>query len=94
MTPLIYAGQGSLKTRTVANMSCYVQRDERLPLLLQRMKASGAFLFLLTNSEYWYTKEVMTYLLKGSWVNVSLACVSFHETKYDNGNVTNWDSLW
>ncbi|XP_018007045.1 cytosolic purine 5'-nucleotidase isoform X2 [Hyalella azteca] len=55
--------KGSLKTRTVQSMSRYVQRDDRLPLLLDRMKQSGAFIFLLTNSEYWYTKEVMTYLL-------------------------------
>ena len=44
-------------------MAKYVQRDKRLAILLDRMRKSGAFLFLLTNSEYWYTKEVMTHLL-------------------------------
>ena len=55
--------QGSLKKRTVEMIQTYVQRDKRLPVLLDRMRTSGAFVFLLTNSEYWYTKEVMTYLL-------------------------------
>uniref|UniRef100_A0A6A7G9Q2 Cytosolic purine 5'-nucleotidase-like isoform X3 n=2 Tax=Hirondellea gigas TaxID=1518452 RepID=A0A6A7G9Q2_9CRUS len=55
--------KGSLKTRTVESISRYVQRDQLLPILLDRMKQSGEFLFLLTNSEYWYTKEVMTYIL-------------------------------
>lgn len=41
----------------------YVYKDERLPILLDRMRESGAKVFLLTNSEYWYTNALMEYLL-------------------------------
>lgn len=37
-------------------------KDERLPMLLSRIRESGAKVFLLTNSEYWYTQKIMTYL--------------------------------
>lgn len=43
-------------------MDKYVQRDNRLPMLLDRMKENGKKVFLLTNSEYMYTDKVMTYL--------------------------------
>lgn len=55
--------QGELKKKTVENVEEYVHKDERLPLLLDRMRESGAKVFLLTNSEYWYTNDVMGYLL-------------------------------
>ena len=48
--------------KTVENMEEYVVKDERLPMLLSRMKESGAKVFLLTNSEYWYTEKIMNYL--------------------------------
>lgn len=55
--------KGELKKKTVENVEEYVHKDERLPLLLDRMRESGAKVFLLTNSEYWYTNAVMGYLL-------------------------------
>ncbi|XP_071545964.1 cytosolic purine 5'-nucleotidase isoform X2 [Panulirus ornatus] len=55
--------KGDLKKKTVENIHEYVHKDERLPLLLDRMRDSGAKVFLLTNSEYWYTNAVMEYLL-------------------------------
>ncbi|MPC39759.1 Cytosolic purine 5'-nucleotidase [Portunus trituberculatus] len=55
--------KGELKKKTVENVEEYVHKDERLPLLLDRMRESGAKVFLLTNSEYWYTNDVMGYLL-------------------------------
>jgi 5'-nucleotidase len=39
-----------------------VVKDERLPMLLSRIRESGSKTFLLTNSEYWYTQRIMTYL--------------------------------
>ncbi|KAB7496781.1 Cytosolic purine 5'-nucleotidase [Armadillidium nasatum] len=55
--------QGGLKQRTLEHMSEYVHKDERLSLLLNRIRESGAKVFLLTNSEYWYTEGIMSYLL-------------------------------
>lgn len=54
--------KGDLKTTTVNNLSKYVVKDERLPMLMQRILESGAKTFLLTNSEWWYTNELMKYL--------------------------------
>ena len=54
--------QGDLKLKTVENLEEYVVKDERLPMLLSRIRESGAKVFLLTNSEYWYTEKIMTYL--------------------------------
>ncbi|XP_063607172.1 cytosolic purine 5'-nucleotidase-like isoform X1 [Penaeus indicus] len=55
--------KGDLKKNTVEHVDKYVHKDERLPLLLDRMRDSGAKVFLLTNSEYWYTNAIMEYLL-------------------------------
>lgn len=43
-------------------MAHYVKKDERLPTVLSRIRESGAKLFMLTNSDYTYTNEIMTYL--------------------------------
>ncbi|XP_015010774.2 cytosolic purine 5'-nucleotidase isoform X2 [Drosophila erecta] len=53
---------GDLKRRTTQNMAHYVKKDERLPTVLSRIRESGAKLFMLTNSDYMYTNEIMTYL--------------------------------
>ncbi|CAG7717894.1 unnamed protein product [Allacma fusca] len=54
--------KGDLKLKTVENLEEYVAKDERLPMLLSRMRESGVKVFLLTNSEFWYTEKIMTYL--------------------------------
>ena len=54
--------QGDLKKTTVSKLSEYVAKDERLPELFRRLSESGAKTFLLTNSEWWYTDAIMTYL--------------------------------
>ena len=56
--------QGDLKRLTVENLSKFVQRDDRLPILLTRLRANGAKVFLLTNSDYNYTDKIMKYLLE------------------------------
>ncbi|KAM7289660.1 cytosolic purine 5'-nucleotidase [Ixodes scapularis] len=53
---------GQLKTETVNNLDKYLEKDERLPLLLDRMRAHDKKLFLLTNSDYAYTAKIMQYL--------------------------------
>lgn len=55
--------EGDLKKQTVADLDRYVVRDSRLPTLLTRLKANGFSTFLLTNSEFWYTDAIMSYLL-------------------------------
>ncbi len=51
-----------LKDQTVNNMEKYIERDLRLPLLLDRMHENGKKTFLLTNSDYRYTEKVMSFL--------------------------------
>ncbi|XP_063705231.1 cytosolic purine 5'-nucleotidase isoform X2 [Culicoides brevitarsis] len=53
---------GDLKRQTVENLEEYVKKDNRLPMVLSRIKESGAKVFLLTNSDYKFTDKIMTYL--------------------------------
>lgn len=53
---------GNLKTKTMENLDLYVKKDRRLPMFLNRIRESGAKIFLLTNSEYVFTNKIMTYL--------------------------------
>lgn len=53
---------GSLKKETVDNLDEYVIRDEKIPLLFDRMRENGKKVFLLTNSGYQYTDSIMSYL--------------------------------
>ena len=41
----------------------YVRRDGRLAALLQRIRHSEKKTFLLTNSDWWYTESIMSFLL-------------------------------
>lgn len=58
---------GDLKERTIQNLSDYVNKDPRLPMFLARIRQSGAKVFLLTNSDYWFTNMIMTYLFDYSY---------------------------
>uniref|UniRef100_A0A182IWU1 Uncharacterized protein n=1 Tax=Anopheles atroparvus TaxID=41427 RepID=A0A182IWU1_ANOAO len=53
---------GNLKQKTLENLDYYVKKDERLPMVLSRIRESGAKLFLLTNSDYNFTDSIMTFL--------------------------------
>ncbi|EAT42656.1 AAEL005833-PA [Aedes aegypti] len=53
---------GDLKKKTLENLDEYVKKDERLPMVLSRIRESGAKLFLLTNSDYNFTDRIMTFL--------------------------------
>lgn len=53
---------GSLKKETVDNLEKYLMRDEKIPILFDRMRENGKKVFLLTNSGYRYTDQIMTYL--------------------------------
>uniref|UniRef100_A0A1A9WVU3 Cytosolic purine 5'-nucleotidase n=1 Tax=Glossina brevipalpis TaxID=37001 RepID=A0A1A9WVU3_9MUSC len=54
--------QGNLKEKTVENLDHYVNKDERLPMVLARIREYGAKVFLLTNSDYKFTNDIMTFL--------------------------------
>lgn len=53
---------GSLKQETVDSIEKYVMRDEKIPSLFDRMRENGKKVFLLTNSGYKYTNQIMSYL--------------------------------
>ncbi len=55
---------GSLKSEITRNLARYIYRDPHLPLTLDKFIQSGKRLFLLTNSEWFYTDLVMEYLLE------------------------------
>lgn len=52
---------GCMKDKTLEDLQKYVVKDERMPLLLSRMREVGK-VFLATNSDYNYTNAIMTYL--------------------------------
>lgn len=54
--------QGDLKKKTTENLDEYVKKDPRLPMVLTRIRESGAKVFILTNSDYNFTDKIMTYL--------------------------------
>ncbi|XP_067641444.1 cytosolic purine 5'-nucleotidase isoform X2 [Eurosta solidaginis] len=54
--------KGNLKQKTIENLEYYVKKDPRLPMVLSRIRESGAKVFLLTNSDYKYTNIIMSYL--------------------------------
>ncbi|CAF1324224.1 unnamed protein product [Rotaria magnacalcarata] len=70
--------KGKLKEMVCANIENYIHKDEQLPILLDRIRSHGAKTFLLTNSEYWYTDKLMTYLL----------------TSENNGQKRDWKSYF
>ncbi len=58
-------GDGSLKAVITKNVGNFVRRDPRLPVLLDEFRRAGKKLFLLTNSEWFYSAALLTHLLEG-----------------------------
>jgi 5'-nucleotidase len=56
---------GSLKAEITSNLSTYIEKDPLLPKTLFHCIQGKKRLFLLTNSEYYYTDAILTYLLNG-----------------------------
>ncbi|KAH9492943.1 Cytosolic purine 5'-nucleotidase [Bulinus truncatus] len=54
---------GDLKRHTMEDMGKYVHKDEKLPVLLDRIRQVGAKTVMITNSGYEYTNTIMAYLL-------------------------------
>lgn len=53
--------EGALKREIVNNPERFVDLDEELPLALLDLKHAGKTLMLITNSEWGYTREMMSY---------------------------------
>lgn len=53
------------KQETMKDLKKYVVKNEKLSLLLDRFRTAGKKCFLLTNSPWWYTDQLMAYLLDG-----------------------------
>lgn len=54
---------GSLKSNIIADLDKYIYQDPHLALTLDKFIQNGKKLFVLTNSEYFYTEKVMSHLL-------------------------------
>ena len=54
-----------LKKSCISRIEEYVRRDPRLGPMLLRIRESGRKTFLLTNSDWWYTNNILSYLLGG-----------------------------
>jgi 5'-nucleotidase len=57
---------GSIKAIVSAQLESYIVRDDSLAETLHKFRSSGKRLFLLTNSAWDYTSQVMSYLLDGA----------------------------
>jgi|JI10StandDraft_1071094.scaffolds.fasta_scaffold62326_3 5'-nucleotidase len=55
----------SLKAEILADIPRYIMQDDDLGPTLHKLRSSGKKLFLLTNSEHFYTEAVMGWLLDG-----------------------------
>jgi len=56
-------GEGTLKSKVLGDMSRYIKKTPELAMLLDRLHQNGAKTFLLTNSDFPYTEQVMSFLL-------------------------------
>lgn len=54
---------GSLKADIIADLPRYIYQDPHLSMALDKLIQSGKKLFVLTNSEFYYTEKVMSFLL-------------------------------
>ncbi|NNF07569.1 MAG: HAD-IG family 5'-nucleotidase [Candidatus Eisenbacteria bacterium] len=56
-------GDGSLKTEILGNLSKYIRRNPLLTQTLEEIRSSGKKIFLLTNSEFYYTRALLSHLM-------------------------------
>ncbi len=55
---------GSLKNEIRKNPSRFIRTDPKLPMLLDQFRAWGKKVFVLTNSEYYYTDVLLSHLFR------------------------------
>ena len=58
-----------LKTTCLADPEKYLKKDSRLAALLEKLGREEKKTFLLTNSDWWYTSQIMAHLLGSSWAS-------------------------
>ena len=84
--------EGRLKAEIIADPARYVVLDEELPLTLLDLKQAGKKLMLITNSEWEYTRGMMSYtfdrfLNGGSWRDLfDLVVVSARKPSFFSGD--------
>jgi len=59
----------TLKKRCLADLPRYVKKDDRLPAMLEKIRKSGRKTFLVTNSDWWYSSQIMNFLLGDCWLS-------------------------
>ncbi|KAI6241714.1 5' nucleotidase family [Aphelenchoides fujianensis] len=58
-----------MKKNILSNLEKYVEKDERATQMLTELRAADRKTFLLTNSDYQYTRSIMAYLLGPDWTS-------------------------
>ena len=58
-----------LKTTVLADPARYIKLDSRMKVMLKKLRSADKKTFLLTNSDWWYTNAVMTFLLDDCWTS-------------------------
>jgi len=56
-------GDGTLKAEILGNLDRYIRKDQRLGRTLEVFRGAGKKIFLLTNSEYYYSAALLGHLL-------------------------------
>ncbi|KAN0053363.1 hypothetical protein ACTA71_009813 [Dictyostelium dimigraforme] len=56
---------GSLKTRVLDDLPRYIRKTPDMPVFFDRLRQNKNKVFLLTNSEFYYTNKVMSYMMNG-----------------------------
>ncbi|CEF70463.1 HAD-superfamily hydrolase, subfamily IG, 5'-nucleotidase and Purine 5'-nucleotidase family and HAD-like domain-containing protein [Strongyloides ratti] len=59
--------QGTMKQDVIDNVKYYVDNDPRIAKMLLNLRENGKKIFLLTNSDYYYTNAIMKYILGEKW---------------------------
>uniref|UniRef100_A0A0N4Z944 Cytosolic purine 5'-nucleotidase n=1 Tax=Parastrongyloides trichosuri TaxID=131310 RepID=A0A0N4Z944_PARTI len=59
--------EGTMKQDVIDNVDHYVDNDPRIAQLLLNLKENGKKIFLLTNSDYYYTNAIMSFILGDQW---------------------------
>ncbi|KAF2077245.1 hypothetical protein CYY_001434 [Polysphondylium violaceum] len=56
---------GSLKSKVLDDLPRYIRKTPDMPVFFDRLRQNDSKVFLLTNSEFYYTNKVMSYMLDG-----------------------------
>ena len=75
-----------LKTTCLADPEKYIKKDCRLATLLERLQSEEKKTFLLTNSDWWFTSQIMAHFLGPRWFSsFSLVVVDACKPRFFSG---------